>query len=179
MSRTTRWLFTVAIVAVTTVAAVAVGNHMWVGRPVSAAIANDSRNAKLKLTARLAWWMQTGTLVLDLKRVDGAAPLDLARILFQSAEALHERERGFERIVLARAGKPVFVIQGSDFRQIGQQRALGENPVYMLRKLPAMLFNPDGTQAYGEWSGGLLGVLSREMEDLNDATKRWVSGRAQ
>jgi hypothetical protein len=50
--------------------------------------------------------------------------------------------------------------------------------LYMIRKLPSMLHHLDGNPAYGEWEGGLFGVLAREMEDANTAASRWAAGSA-
>ncbi|HEX8431426.1 MAG TPA: hypothetical protein VF625_09070 [Longimicrobium sp.] len=114
--------------------------------------------------------------MLDLTRADAVAPIDLWRALFQSAEAFHANGRRFESVVLARAGTPIFIMKGEDFAQVGAQRSSGENPVYLIRKLPSKLHNLDGSAAYGEWSGGLFGVLTQEMEDSNSAASRWATG---
>ena len=44
--------------------------------------------------------------------------------------------------------------------------------LYLIRTLPKKLFNPDGTAAFGRWEGGLLGVLSKQMEDVSAAALR-------
>lgn len=163
---------------VTTAGGVLGYNHVSVGAPVADAVASDTRSDGLTLRAHFGGYVNAGTLVLDLSRVDAAAPADLWRVLFQSAEVLHTRGRRFERVVVARDGSPVFLLEGDDFARIGAQRVSGENPVYMIRTLPSKLHHPDGRAAYGEWSGGFLGVLVREMEDGNAAARRWAAGAA-
>jgi hypothetical protein len=102
--------------------------------------------------------------------------VDLWRSLFQVAEAFHEADRRFEQVELARNGTVVFRLSGEDFQTIGNQFGYGENPVYMLRKLPGMLKRPDGSAAYGEWVGGFLGVALREVEESTDAAHAWAGG---
>ena len=48
-----------------------------------------------------------------------------------------------------------------------------QNPVYTLRTLPENIRNLDGTHPYGTWTGGWLGVTSRQMEDLKQFSNDW------
>lgn len=162
--------------AVAVPAAVYLFNVATVGRPVSQALAADLRNDGFTLRAHLGSYVRPGVLVLDLVAVEEAAPLDLLRGLFQAAEVFHERDRTFDRVEMARGGETVFVLEGDDFATLGSEFAFGQNPVYMIRTLPEKLYRPDGTRAYGTWTGGLLGVLGQQMNDTNDAARRWVSG---
>ena len=64
------------------------------------------------------------------------------------------------------------------------RRVFAANPLrvdnviaYLIRTLPEKLFNPDGTAAFGRWEGGLLGVLSKQMEDVSAAALRWNRGQ--
>jgi hypothetical protein len=167
-----------AALAVASIGGIAAFNYVSVGAPVSQAVSSDSRNAGLTLGAHFGSYVDPGTLVLDLSRTDAVAPIDLWRALFESAEAMHANRRRFRIVVLARAGKPVFVMKGEDFAEIGEQRSYGENPLYMIRKLPSKLYRPDGRQAYTEWSGGLLGVFGAKMQDGNAAAQQWAAGSA-
>lgn len=150
-------------------------NRLLVGSLVTNAVNSDDRNASMTVRAHFAYYLFPNELVINLAEVGEASPADLGRVLFQSAEAFHDRGRTFRHVVLAGSGNPVFQIQGADFAELGNQFSYGENPVYMVRKLPSKLFHPDGTQAYNEWSGGLLGVVGREMEDYTDAMASWAS----
>jgi hypothetical protein len=152
-------------------------NYILLNRPVQGALAADSRNASFELRAHYECYVTPTTLVLDLIKVESAAPIDLFRGLFQSAQALEERGRSFERVVLARAGRPVFFMKGSDYLEVGRAFRAGENPVYLIRTLPEKLFSPNGTAAFGTWTGGWLGVLGRQMEDANEAGSSWALGR--
>jgi hypothetical protein len=172
-----RKFISVVLICVGFFAAVLLVEYVRVGKPVADAIAMDPRNEALRLTARHSYHVNPRVLVLDLKAAESASPADLCRVVFDAAEALHDHERKFDQVVLARSGTPVFLLSGSDFELLGNQRDQGENPVYMIRKLPSMLRHPDGSLAYGEWEGGLFGVLAREMEDVNSAASRWAEGR--
>ena len=142
--------------------------------PVSQALGSDDRNGGFDLHAYRSLLVHPRDITLDLVAVDAAATVDLTRGLFQAAEALKDRE--FGKVTLARGSKAVFVISGADFKQLGESVAAGENPVYLLRTLPEKLMLPDGRRAFGSWSGGWLGVLSGQMEDLNVFGPAWVNG---
>jgi hypothetical protein len=152
----------------------AFANFVLAWGPVAKALEEDSRNSGYVLRAHFGAYLNPSTLVLDLREVKLAAPVDLLRGVFEAAGTMHAAGRRFDRVVLERRGTPVFLIKGEDFDEIGRQRTGGENPVYMIRKFPSKLYRPDGTAAYGEWSGGIFGVLSHEMEDVNHAVAEWA-----
>ena len=166
----------IGIAAFALVAVVLLANVVLAWRPVSKALSEDSRNSGYVLRAHLGGYVNPSTLVLDLREVKLAAPVDLLRGVFQSAGALHSAGRRFDRVVLERQGTPVFLMKGQDFADIGAQQTSGENPVYMIRKFPSKLYRPDGTAAYGEWTGGIFGVLKNEMEDVTHAITEWSGG---
>jgi hypothetical protein len=147
-------------------------DHSVVAKPVASRLAEDSRNAPFSLEAR--YGDDAKTLVLDLREVNSAAPADLWRGLFQSAEALHNKGLTFDHIVLKRSGSPVFLMSGADFETLGTEFGSGQNPVYLLRTLPEKLDRPDGTAAFATWEGGLLGVATKQIEDVNTAAREWA-----
>jgi hypothetical protein len=173
MKRSLSWLVTVTVL-------IGVGlfgyGFFATTKPVRDILDADPRNSGLVIRGTHPGLIGFSTLRLDLREADSAAPVDLWRSVFQVAEAFHEADRRFERVELARSGTVVFRISGDDFQTIGYQFSYGENPVYMLRKLPGMLKRPDGSAAYGEWVGGFLGVALREMEESNDAARIWARG---
>ncbi|MEX2540328.1 MAG: hypothetical protein WD314_00910 [Trueperaceae bacterium] len=173
MKRLVLWV--IALICLAAAAVVAI-DYVTVGKPVADELATDPRNDGIDLRARHQYRLNPRTLVLDLKDIDSAAPVDLLRAVFQSAEVFSDKGREFEYVILAERGAPVFLVLGADYREMGSQWSYGENPVFMIRKFPSKLHHPDGTPAYGEWTGGLLGVLGREMEDVNEAVQAWVSG---
>lgn len=152
-------------------------NYLLVGQPVASKIGADPRNAGYSLSAHYRYYVDPTTLVLDLTDVSSAAPIDLYRAVFQSAEALHAAGRRFDQIILARSSKPVFVVKGTDFSTIGAEFSAGQNPVYLIRSLPEKLYRPSGEGAFGRWDGGWLGVLGKQMDDANAAAAQWAAGR--
>lgn len=74
---------------------------------------------------------------------------------------------------MASSGKHKFYIDGEHFKKIGEEHEY-QNPVYTLRTLPENIYTLDGKQAYPNWTGGVLGVMGKQMEDLNEFGKKWV-----
>ena len=150
--------------------------NLTVWLPAAHALGQDGRNEVAGLHVYRSWLVHPRDITVDLVTLGEAAPIDLTRGLFQAAEALKDRE--FGRVILARQGRPVFMMEGPAFQELGQAYAGGENPVYLLRTLPEQLYRTDGQPAFGTWSGGWLGVLGKQMEDLNAMAEAWVSGEA-
>ncbi|MET3916854.1 hypothetical protein ABID97_003636 [Variovorax sp. OAS795] len=151
--------------------ALAAWNYFGVHRPVSERLAKDTRNEKVSLWAYHQYGVMPSVLVIDLRKVDAdAATLDVMRALFQSAES-HKSKR-FERVVLAYRGSPKFYLDGAFYEQLGKEFG-DQNPVYTIRTFPQNLRKLDGTAAYETWTGGMLGVLSKQMEDVNQFAKDW------
>jgi hypothetical protein len=42
-----------------------------------------------------------------------------------------------------------------------------------MRTFSENLVTPDGQRAFPVWTGGLLGVLQKQMEDFNEFHQRW------
>lgn len=164
-----RWPWALAIAA-----ALLVAYNLTVWLPVATALGRDDRNDVASLHVYRSWLVHPRDVTVDLVAVGDAATVDLTRALFQTAEALKDRE--FGRIILARQGKPMFMMEGAAFAQLGQDYAAGENPVYLIRTLPEQLYLPDGTAAYGTWTGGWLGVLGRQLDDVNAFGQAWATG---
>jgi len=72
-------------------------NFFLVGNPVKSALAKDSRNERFKLVAHYRYYVDPTTLVLDVRSLNEAAPVDLLRGLFQSAEVFHDEAALFPR----------------------------------------------------------------------------------
>jgi hypothetical protein len=153
------------------------GNYFFVHRPVSEALEADERNGGFSLSAHYRFYVDPSTLVLDLDDITSAASIDLFRGLFQSAAAMTAADRKFDRVVLARSGQPIFIIGGEDFNRLGLEFTAGQNPVFLIRTLAEKLLNPTGESAFGQWEGGWLGVMGKQMEDANEAGRRWAGGQ--
>ena len=144
-----------------------------VRRAVEQTLDADSRNEDYSLNAYCKY---PDTLILDLSKVSSVSPSDLLRGIFQSSEALHEADKEFDKIILAREGKFVFFIKGSDFQYLGAELKNGQNPVYLVRTFPEKLYRPDGGPAFPRRDGGWLYVFGKQMEDVSQAAKEWIMG---
>ena len=68
--------------------------------------------------------------------------------------------------------KEKFFLKGGYFNKIGTEYIF-QNSFYTLRKLPENVCLLDGSPAFSTWSGGLLGVVGKQMDDLNEFHERW------
>jgi hypothetical protein len=149
-------------------------NVVLVSHPVRDALAADTASARLRLSARFQWYVDPTTLVMDLRGVAPAAAEEAFRGLLVAADAMRREERTFGRVVLARAGTPVFVLAGGDFRVLGQALSSGGNRIDALRAIPPMLRGTSGSGAYGVFGASLAERLGER--DLDAAARRWVGG---
>lgn len=147
-------------------------NWFSVASLARSAWAEDARNASVRIWAYHPYFVRPNGLVLDVHEVGaGGARIDVTRMIFQAAAAF--RDRSFADITLAFRGSARFILPGDEFQAIGRLYAAGENPVFLIRTLPERLRNPDGTRAFSEWTGGVIGVMNRQMEDHNTMHDRW------
>jgi len=136
-------------------------NQLVVGHPVQAALASDANTAGLAIVAHFDRWVVPTTLVLDLKTVGPADTTDLLRGVLLAARDLWSLDI-LDRVVLARAGTPVFSLTGEDFRRAGRDFTQIRNTVVVLRNLAEALRTPTGQKV--------------PPLDFNDAARRWAAG---
>jgi hypothetical protein len=153
-----RTIFGLAVVA----ALVWGGNLIMFGRPVSRAIASDPHTAGMGVAAHLRHYVDPTTLVLDLRRAAVADTSNLLWAVLLAGKALNAGSRRFRRVVLSRAGSPVFVLDGHDFQGLANEFSAGRNPVALLRSIPARLRLPDGQPA--------------PSADVGGVARRWAAG---
>ena len=123
------------------------------------------------IKAHYGGYINPDVLVYDLRDVPGdKSRLDVMRVVLQYADRLKEQE--FETVELAYRGDIRFSVDGAYFQELGQEYEF-QNPVYTLRTFPEHVNGLDGTPAFGTWTGGLFGVLGRQMEDLNRFHDQW------
>ena len=143
--------------------------------PVVITLAKDDRNSTITLLAHFGYYLDPTTLTLDLWGAGEASTTDLTRVLFQIAASRTDWPQ-VRRVTLSRRGRPVFIFLGEDFSEIGRLFQAGENPIYLMRTLPERLYRPSGERAFESWQGGLLGVVAKQMDDLNDFGQAWALG---
>jgi len=155
------------------VAALAAGatNYLSVERPLAKVIADDPRNAGIRALAYHDLLITPSAIVLDIRSLSGeTSAADVTRFLLQFAQAM--KDRPFDRVILACQGRRKFILKGDYFHTLGVEFGT-QNVVYTMRTLPENVFRLDGTAAFSTWTGGLLGVLGQQMEDLNAFHRQW------
>lgn len=143
-----------------------------VALPVSSKLAEDPKNRGVFLVAHRSLLVHPTDITLNLLGAEGAAPIDLFRHIFQSAAVLKDRK--FGQVHLYRGFTHVYSISGADFQALGREFDAGQNPVYLIRTLPEKLLLPNGDRAFGTWTGGMLGVLKEQMEEVTEAARTWA-----
>lgn len=168
MSKLTARLAIGFIVAVLIIAGI---NYINLQRPLAQIEDADERNKGIVVFAHYKYFVHPNVLVYDLRNVDDtSSPMDVTRVLLQFAA--RQKDKQFSTIELSFRGEQKFVLQGDYFRKLGQEYG-EQNPAYTLRTLPENVYKTDGTKAFGEWAGGLLGVLARQMEDFGSWHRAW------
>lgn len=149
-----------------------VGWNYWsVHRHVQSVLKSWASDGQVDVLGYHRYLVVPGTIVFDLRSVSmKASSADVDRVLLRFAETQQARE--FDNVILAYRGEPKFLLKGEYFQKVGRTFA-DQNPVYILRTLPQNVLNTDGSPAFETWTGGLLGVLGKQMEDLNNFNHRW------
>lgn len=146
-------------------------NYLSLQRKMGEVLDKDPRNKGVKVSVHYKTYVKQSVLVYDLRGVAGTnSRLDVTRVLLQFAEQVKDRK--FERVELAFRGETKFLLGGDYFQELGREYNY-QNPVYTTNHMPENLRLPDGTRAYDTWTGGLLGVSLKQMQDFNDFHDRW------
>ena len=146
-------------------------NHSAVQGPLQDVLSGDPRNKGIEASSHFGSYVDSRLLIFDIKAVDAEkSPADVFRVLLQFAEAV--RGRHFDKVVLAHRGKAKFQLEGSYFRQLGEEYST-QNPIFTMRTFPEHLVRPDGTKAFGGWTGGLLGVVKEQLDDFGEFHRQW------
>lgn len=148
-------------------------NSIVANKPLQRILVNDPRNAVVMEHAKFDGWLNVHVLIFDVEGVSGKATrMDVLRTFLQYAEAM--KDQRFQKVVLACRGNKRFEMDGSYFQQLGREFH-DQNPLYTMRTLPINVTTMDGSHPYSEYEGGVLGVLSKEMEQFVDFSDRWYS----
>jgi hypothetical protein len=162
--------FTIKFIA-TTLFVLIVGNGLYVSYPAIHALQKDSRNESVHIVAYLWAGIDPRTLVIDIWSLErGASMADVDRSFLDIASAL--KGRLFSRVYLSYRGSSRFMISGNYFQKLGQEREW-QNPVFTMRTMAENMLTMDGTNAFNSWTGGLIGVVGKQMEDHNRLHEAW------
>ncbi|RCS20958.1 hypothetical protein DUT91_25205 [Phyllobacterium salinisoli] len=63
-------------------------------------------------------------------------------------------------------------MHGAYFNTLGVERNT-QNPVYTIRTMPENMMDMEGRPAFSTWTGGLLGVMGKQMEDHQAMHRSW------
>lgn len=106
--------------------------------------------------------------VWDLGRT--ASQAEVLGGFMRFADEMKDRES--REVRLASPGQTKFILSGHDFAVMGDEYFY-QNPVYTIRTFPEKLSRPDGRPAFDNWSGGFIGVISAQMDDVNELGRQW------
>lgn len=162
------WFFGIILVII---CGIYLYNYATIEYPTTSKINEDSRNEGVSINVHYKNYVLTNTLVFNLKNVsEDKSPADVFRVFLQTASILKDKK--FAKVELEYKGIRKFILKGDYFGQLGND--FGEqNPMYTMRTFPENLINTNGEAAYSVWEGGMLGVLSKQMNDFNDFYKKW------
>ena len=131
----------------------------------------DPRNNGIVVNVHFARYFQKSEIVYNLKSVtSNKSKADVFRVFLQFTEKMKNKD--FKQIYLTFRGETKFLLEGKYFKTLGEEYSF-QNPVYTMRTFPENLKNPDKSQSYSEWTGGLLGVSQKQIEDFNDFHDKW------
>lgn len=127
----------------------------------------------INATAYYADAFDDGAVVLDLAKShdSGARRIDCVHLLMQFAGKLDLRM--VKKVVLAREGKQVYYVAATDLRELTSSYKAGGEP-WAFHNLPERCRTMAGSPAYDTWSGGWLGVLAKQANDLNSFIDAWL-----
>ena len=164
-------VFILVVVVLLGAGSILFANYLLVHRHLGVVLKEDVRNSGIEVWAHYSQFLNPKSLVFDLREVSATtSPADVFRVLLQFSEVMEERD--FDDLTLSYAGTPKFRLKGDYFKKLGVEYSV-QNPVYTMRTFPENVFELDGTQAFNEWSGGILGVAARQMDDFGEFHKRW------
>lgn len=131
----------------------------------------DERNEGINIIAEYKSIFDHHTLVFNVNDIDGEkSRVDVFRCVLQSAEKL--KDQSFDKVEFAYKGKSKMYINGKFFKKLGDEYSY-QNHAYTIRTFPEHVYNCDGEKAFSEWTGGILGVLTRQMEDFATFHNKW------
>jgi len=146
-------------------------NYLTLQREVNEVLDKDPRNKGVEVSVHYKTYVNPSVLVYDLRGIAGTnAKLDVTRVLLQFADRVKDKK--FDRVELAFRGETKFLLDGDYFQKLGREYGF-QNPVYTMNHLPENVKRPDGTEAFPTWTGGWLGVATKQMQDFNDFHDQW------
>jgi hypothetical protein len=114
-----------------------------------------------------------GNIVFDVRSCKGNCRLiDPLHLLLQFGYKV--RDDRFGHLAISAGGQEVYRLAKSDVDELAREYELGGR-IWAFNQWPERLRKPTGERAFGTWSGGLLGVIKGQIEDMTEAIKTWLS----
>jgi len=146
-------------------------NYFTITKPLSEVLESETRNSGISIKSHYGYYLQPTVLVIDVRDISGEKnAADVFRVFLQYASKL--KEKSFNTVLLQSKGKTKYFLKGDYFKRLGDEYRT-QNPMYTIRTFTEHVYAPDGSKAFGTWSGGLLGVLKKQMEDFSEFHKKW------
>lgn len=165
-------IFIASLILATVISA----NYIALHRHAASVVSSSPSNNGIKVIARYQWFVNPSVAVYDLRHVDGKkSAADVNCVLFKFAEKVKEQK--YKKVILSYRGNEKFYLDGEYFKTLGNELET-QNPIYLIRTLPENLHKPDGDKAFDTWTGGWLGVMSKQMEDFNNFHRQWYIDEA-
>lgn len=150
---------------------IAADNYFSLQSQMDAVLKEDPRNIGVEVSVRFRHYVERSVLVYDLRSLGAKNSIaDVFRVLLQFAHSADSRE--FASVELAFRGQTKFLLTGRYFKRLGEEYE-SQNSVYTMRTFSENVLKPDGSSAYPTWTGGLLGVLGKELEQFNEFHRQW------
>jgi hypothetical protein len=139
--------------------------------PFNKIIKQDERNKGISVIPHYEYFVNPSVLVYDLRSIaSDKSMMDVFRVLLEYSEQM--KTHHFNHVILSVKGTSKFVIKGEFFNTTGMEYGT-QNPMYTIRTFPENLYKINGEQAFQTWEGGMLGVLSKQMEDFSSFHHEW------
>jgi len=134
-------------------------------------VVSNDRNKGIKVSVSVSESGDSRILDYDLINISGnVSAADTFRVMLQFSEQI--KEKNFDLVRLRFQGKEKFLLKGDYFQKLGREYSF-QNPVYTVRTFTENVYNLDGSRAYPTWTGGMVGVVGKQMEDFNDFNRKW------
>lgn len=146
-------------------------NYFLLQRHMNYVLSNDPRNENIRVWVYYKWFVNPTEFKYDLRSISGnTSALDVNRVMLQFAEQI--KDKNYNKVYLCYKGKDKFYLKGDYFQNLGKEYGF-QNPIYTLRTMPENVYTLDDKHKYDTWEGGWLGVMGKQMEDLNSFAQDW------
>ena len=114
----------------------------------------------------------TGNIVFDIRSYkDECRLIDPLHLLLQFGYKI--RDERIDYLSLGSRGEEKYRLPKSDLDELSKQYELGAR-IWAFEHWAERLRKPTGEHAFDSWSGGFLGVMKQQTEDMGTGLKTWL-----